>query len=143
MNIRFRDSGFTLFEMLAVIVLLAIAATIVVRSMGMSLSGSKTELIANQLQQSLRRAQLASLASGKVTMVRFDMNRRIFSAGNAKFVRWPESVSLHLTSAKQLGSAIAFYPDGTSSGGHVQVIGAHRSYRLNIDWLTSAVRMVQ
>lgn len=54
----------------------------------------------------------------------------------------PEDVEVFITSARELGidlPAIAFFSDGTSSGGIVTLRSGAHSIQRRVDWLTGAV----
>ena len=38
---------------------------------------------------------------------------------------------------------IRFFPDGSSTGGHITVSGPKLAYRINVDWLTGAIAIVE
>ncbi|MEH6874543.1 MAG: GspH/FimT family pseudopilin, partial [Candidatus Competibacter sp.] len=39
--------------------------------------------------------------------------------------------------------SIRFFPDGSSTGGAITVGGAKLAYRINVDWLTGAIAIVE
>ena len=60
----------------------------------------------------------------------------------------PESLALRLYSAQselssQTTGSIRFFPDGSSTGGAITVSGPKLAYRVNVDWLTGAVAIVE
>ncbi|MCK7491838.1 MAG: hypothetical protein MZW92_09370 [Comamonadaceae bacterium] len=38
---------------------------------------------------------------------------------------------------------IRFFPDGSSTGGAITVSGPKLAYRVNVDWLTGAIAIVE
>ena len=59
-------------------------------------------------------------------------------------MRLPSGMKLGITSAKedQVNShtgRIRFFPDGSSTGGHITLQREQRQWRVNVAWLTGAV----
>ena len=51
----------------------------------------------------------------------------------------PAGVSLAVVAAGGEGAAITFLPDGSSTGGRVELAGAARRVQVGVDWLTGRV----
>lgn len=132
--------GFTLFEMLAVMVLLALFAVLFSSPLQKSLQRNEEIKAVNSLVATLRQAHLRALQSGQVQDVQFDLTRREYTLPGEKKQRWPASMRITLTTAKELGSVCRFFPDGASSGGGVLIQGERR-WSITISWLTGAVEM--
>lgn len=45
-----------------------------------------------------------------------------------------------LHTAEQAGSAVDFYPDGSSTGGNLLLANGSRRWRIDIGWLTGSVQ---
>jgi len=74
--------------------------------------------------------------------------RRFGVSGDPREIKLPDGVALKLYTAQSelLGGAtgnIRFFPDGSSTGGAITVSGPKLAYRVNIDWLTGAVAIVE
>ena len=68
--------------------------------------------------------------------------------GDPREIALPESMALKLYTAQSelLDSAtggIRFFPDGSSTGGAITVSGPKLAYRVNVDWLTGTVAIVE
>jgi general secretion pathway protein H len=77
--------------------------------------------------------------SEKLFMVNVD--ERSYQAPGRKEVSLPEEVDLTLTTARSEMSSenvggIRFFPDGGSTGGHIEMYVNGREYRINVAWLT-------
>jgi len=78
-----------------------------------------------------------------------DLVRRRFAvSGDPREIALPESLALHLYTAQselldQATGNIRFFPDGSSTGGAITVSGAKLAYRVNVDWLTGAIAIVE
>ncbi len=144
-----RQAGFTLLEVLIVLVIgvLLVALTPPLLS-GMS---GATELrgAARQLAAGLRNARNQAVTGQQEAILLLDLaGRRFAVSGDSREVALPNSVALHLYTAQselldgEKGS-IRFFPDGSSTGGAITVSGPKRAYRVNVDWLTGAIAIVE
>lgn len=140
---RQRMQGFTLLEMLAVIVLLGIAASVALSALSRSFGAHPERAVITQLTQTLRRAHIEALSSGSMVAVHFDLQRRQFArqSSHARVHHWPKRVHLRLISGRSIGPEFRFYPSGNASGGRIVVETSHRRQELMIDWLTSQVQV--
>ena len=73
---------------------------------------------------------------------------RFAVSGDPREVVLPESVALHLYTAQselvdQATVGIRFFADGSSTGGAITVSGPKLAYRVNVDWLTGAIAIVE
>jgi len=144
-----RQAGFTLLEVLIVLVIgvLLVALTPPLLS-GMS---GATELhgAARQLAAGLRNARNQAVTGQQEAILLLDLaGRRFAVSGDSREVALPNSVALHLYTAQselldgEKGS-IRFFPDGSSTGGAITVSGPKRAYRVNVDWLTGGIAIVE
>jgi general secretion pathway protein H len=138
----FRVRGFTLIEMLAVIVLIAIAATVT----AVSLHGGRGQLdaTAQRVAAGLRDTRTRAMATSRPQRFTVDLRDHSFAAPGREPRRLPQGASIRVTSAAQdttqAGVArIRFFPDGSSSGGRVVLSDQRRSVMVAVDWLTGAV----
>jgi general secretion pathway protein H len=135
--------GFTLIEMLAVIVLIAIAASVTAVSLRAGSQG-RLQAAAQRVAAGLRDTRTRAMATGKPQWFTVDLRARTFTAPGRDPRRLPADASLHVTSAAEGGTQpgiarIGYFPDGSSSGGNITMGEAHRSLRVDVDWLTGAV----
>lgn len=132
--------GFTLLEMLAVLVMLALVAALLSIPMRHTFKRMGEARTVNAVTSILRRAHLRALSSGTVQTVKFDFEHRRFTLNGGHSHHWPEEMKLTLTTAREAGNAYLFFPDGASSGGHLELDGSAH-WQVNIAWLTGAVQM--
>jgi len=138
-----RSSGFTLIEMLAVIVLIAIAVTVT----AVSLHGrdrGQLDAAARQVAAGLRDARTRAMATSRPQAFTVDLREHSFAAPGRESRHLPAAAAVQVTSAAEdateAGVArIRFFPDGSSSGGRVELSEAHHSVLVAVDWLTGAV----
>jgi general secretion pathway protein H len=77
-----------------------------------------------------------------------DTENRTYQAPNKPMVQLPVGMDVLLTTARseftseQVGG-IRFFPDGGSTGGHVELFVNGREYRVNVAWLTGEATLVK
>lgn len=144
-----RQQGFTLMEVLVALVIgvLLVALTPPLLS---GMSGS-TELrsAARQLAAGLRNARNDAITRQREAVLTLDLAEHRFAvSGDARQVTLPNSVTLHLYTAQSEllddeSGSIRFFSDGSSTGGAITVSGTKLAYRINVDWLTGAIAIVE
>jgi general secretion pathway protein H len=134
------NRGFTLLEMLVVLVLMSIAIGLVGFGLQKGMQSANERKVVAQMVQALRATRAASIVSGRTEETRFDLRGRTFKAPGQPVQRWPEDLGVELNTASQLDSAFAFNPDGSSSGGNLVLFHGERNWRIDIGWLTGSVK---
>ncbi|WP_110686765.1 GspH/FimT family pseudopilin [Salinicola aestuarinus] len=135
------QGGFTLLELLVVIVLVGVAASILAVGIGRGMHAAEERRTLADLVSGLRGARVEAITGGSPVQARFDLAGRRLEVAGQPTVTWPEAFELHLHTARELGAAFAFYPDGASSGGYVEVAHASRHWRIDIAWLTGRTQL--
>jgi general secretion pathway protein H len=135
--------GFTLIEMLAVIVLIAIAATVAAVSLH-GRSRGELQAVAQRVAAGLRDTRTRAMATGKPQWFSVDLRAHAYTVPGRDPRGFPAAATVHVESAAEAGgqrgiARIGFFPDGSSSGGNVTLSEARRSARVDVDWLTGAV----
>ncbi len=141
--------GFTLMEVLVTLVIgiLLVALTPPLLS-GMS---GATELrgAVRQLAAGLRHARNEAITRQQEARLLLNLAAHHFTvSGDARHINLPATVQLHLYTAQSElidrdNGSIRFFPDGSSTGGAITVSGPKLAYRVNIDWLTGTVAIVE
>lgn len=139
-----RQGGFTLLEMIVVIVLVAVALSVVSFSLSTGLDSLRAREAGRDLSLALRAARARAITDGQRTRVEFDVAGRRYQAPGQPVHALPPRMALRLTTpaALRLGQrgSIQFYPDGSSTGGNVMLERDGRAWRVDVAWLTGAVR---
>ena len=146
-----RDAGFTLAEMLVVLALLALAATAAASSFADNRPARVLSTVTDQLVADLQRTRIDAMRLGRMRHLAFDAGQRRWQREGAAPVPLPDGVGLDLTTAGEarLGGGageesgaptIAFLPDGRSTGGRVSLRLGGGERRVEVNWLTGAVR---
>lgn len=137
--------GFTLLEVLLVLVIVAAGYALVVRFTGAGVSGAELKSAARAVAASLRDARGTAIATQESAAMLVDLEKRTLQVGGAGKPRaLPERLELKLYTAQsevqdERRGAIRFYPDGSSTGGRVTVAAGERKLLVDVDWLTGRV----
>ena len=139
MNARASASGFTLLELIMVIALMALALGVLGTGLGRGLQAAHERQALGEIIAALRQTRTQAVLNGAARQLQFDLHARSFQVPGQAARRWPESLAVQLTSAAELGPAVAFFADGSSSGGHLILDRKGRRWRIDIAWLTGHV----
>ena len=132
--------GFTLLEMLVVIVLISIAAGLVGFGLQQGLKAARERQAVGQIVEALRSTRAQAIVSGQSAHTVFDLQALSVQAPGRPIKHWPADLHVTLHTAEQAGSAVAFYPDGSSTGGNLLLANGSRRWRIDIGWLTGSVQ---
>jgi general secretion pathway protein H len=142
-----RANGFTLLEMLAVILLVGIAAAAVSISVTQGLASARVRAASSEVAGALRAVRAQAIVRGQDQ--NFDVDTQANSYRNVKQqdVRLPKGMRVSITSAKEdqpndHTGRIRFFPDGSSTGGRITLQRGKREWHVNVSWLTGQVRVV-
>jgi len=133
--------GFTLVELLVVLVIASLVLALVGTSISRSISGAEMRTAARKLAASLRYTRTRAIISKSEQVFLVDIENRNYTAAERDPVELPEGMNVQLNTARsELTSehvgGIRFYPDGGSTGGYVLLESNERIYRINVVWLT-------
>ena len=137
------QDGFTLIELVVVIVLLALVAAIAVPSAGRLIDLSTPSDDVERLAAALRQARMAAIVEGRPRHVFIDPARRQWRHG--KDVGTFDSIASITTAVPPVGrrengmSSIVFLPNGSATGGRIALSDGHLRRNVTIDWLTGGV----
>ena len=141
-----RPRGFTLIEIIAVIALLALAASTVVFFVSRSLSTQQIKGAGRDLVAALRYTRGQAIVKRKEQALELDVEKRAYRAPNKPEVSLPKDMTMKLLTAAQervdeTTGRVRFFPDGSSTGGRISLIAGEREWQVEIAWLTGEVRM--
>jgi len=142
---RAAQRGFTLLELLMVLVIAAAGYALVVRFTAGGVSGAELKSAARAVAAGLRDARGTAIARQESAALVLDLEHRSFEvSGRGRARSLPERLELKLYTAQseivdEKRGAIRFYPDGSSTGGRVTVASGERRLLVDVDWLTGRV----
>jgi general secretion pathway protein H len=133
--------GFTLVELLVVLVIAALALSLVGTSISRSISGAEMRTVARKVAASLRYTRTQAILSKSEQVFLVDTEKRTFKAADRETEELPEGMNVELNTARseltsESAGGIRFYPDGGSTGGNVRLEANGRVYQVNVAWLT-------
>ncbi|TCI07477.1 type II secretion system protein GspH [Dyella soli] len=136
--------GFTLLEMLAVILLIGIAAAAVAVSVTQGLASARVRAASGELAAALRATRTQAIVHEDERSFDVDTRANTYRASGGEPVRLPAGMRIGITSAKEdqvnvTTGRIRFFADGSSTGGHITLQRERRQWRVNVSWLTGAV----
>ena len=140
-----RQRGFSLLEMLVVIVIIGASYTLLPKLIFSGVSGAELRSNARAVATGLRLTRDAAINTRREAVMTLDLENRAFTVANdSKIHKLHEELNVKLyTSQSDLITdkmgAIRFYPDGSSNGGRVTVSAGGRGFEVDVDWLTGRV----
>ena len=141
------QNGFTLVELLVVLLIGSLMlAVIPPLASGLGLT---TEMrgATRQLAAGLRAARNHAITKQEEAALTLELEQRKFTvSGYARTVDLPDDKGVQVklfTAQSELidedTGRIRFFPDGSSTGGHISLIEGKTEYRVNVDWLTGRI----
>ena len=131
--------GFTLLELLVVMVLIGLIGGIAVPRLSNAFLGPSVRAAALEVAAGLRGARSLAVTTGAATLFRYDPRSRRMTVAD-RVQGDPLADNLEVTFGNpdtgQAFPGVAFFPDGSSSGGRVNLSSGGQSYVVTVDWLT-------
>ena len=163
-----KKGGFTLFELLVVMVIIGFMAALVVPAIGHSLDNLKLKTMTRDVAASLRYARSRAVSEKTICSAVFNPEKRTLTITGEKDLvskndgaeedrtkirsevyRFPENTGVKLDSQEDgttelLPFVIRFFPNGSSSGGEVLLVNArNQRYRISVDFITGLIHVDQ
>lgn len=141
-----RVKGFTLVEVMVVMVIIALVMGLVATSLSSSVSSAEARTATRKLVASLRYTRARAILDKQEQVFQVDIDNRSYQVPGRKQVNLPEGVDVTITTARsevtsEAIAGIRFFPDGGSTGGHIELTVNEREYRVNVAWLTGETSM--
>jgi general secretion pathway protein H len=128
------EEGFTLAELLMVLAILSLVIVTVWPNLART-DRSDMALAQGKILVELRAAQAKAIGQNRDTSVEIDVAERFVNTEAL-----PKSVALKVTfggaSASQNLAVFKFFPDGTSTGGEVELRGSNETRLITVNWMT-------
>jgi general secretion pathway protein H len=139
-----RQAGFTLLEMIIVIAVLGMSLGLVVTRGPMRSQTMEMQATVNQVAQGLRVARSRAIANNAPVRFTVDIPLHSYSIESERPVALPRTVSITMTAVSNETvesrlAAIRFYPDGSATGGRIDLAAGQRVAHIGVDWLTGRV----
>lgn len=143
--------GFTLLELILVLVIGAAASVIVVRMAPDGVRQTELKAAARTVMVGLRQARAEAVAKRRDATITIDLEQKTFTLdgldGTSRVVKFPDKIALKLFTAESelkddKRGSIRFFSDGSSTGGRVTLSAGERQFEVDVDWLTGRVRIL-
>jgi len=139
------SSGFTLLEIMVVMVIAGLMVALVPPLFSGAVSGTRLKGSARDLAIALRESRSKAIIHNTEQLVQLNLNTSHYRIGNGKPLALPENVSMAVelvtgANVEQMAQHVVyFFPDGSSSGELITLSGDQQRYYLQLNWLTGSI----
>jgi general secretion pathway protein H len=139
-------AGFSIIEMVVVVVLVAAVVAIGASAMSRQLPGQRLRESARELAAQLRFTRAQAIASGESQLFTLDANTREWHAGEKRDGKLARDIAIVATGARnetqRAGvAAVRFFPEGAATGGRFLLSHGKAAWQVDVEWLTGEVRV--
>ncbi|MGH8061299.1 MAG: type II secretion system protein XpsH [Pseudoxanthomonas sp.] len=143
-----RAPGFTLLEVLVVLVIIAMATTLAAMTLGGGLDGMRLRSSSKEIAAQLRYTRTQAIATGMPQRFTIDPRGHRWQAAGDRQGKIPRSLGVEFIGAREVQphageGGILFFPDGASTGGRVQLSVKRAMWRIDVSWLTGEVTLAR
>jgi len=140
--------GFSLIEILVVMVFIAVMAGIVSSSMTKSLKKTKLRAASKNLVSALRYTRGQAVVKHEEKTMTFNVEKKTYKAPRKKTVQIPDEMEMYVYTADsevadESKGSIRFFSDGSSSGGWVKLVLGEKIWKVNVNWLTGEISVIE
>lgn len=141
---RTRQSGFTMIELIVVLAVLGLTFGVLVARGPLSSRNLTARNAIDALAGGLRQARAQAIATNRPVEFDVDIAQKSFHIDKAAPVALPADYQLSMTTTtgerrSATDAAIRFEPDGSSTGGRIDLVAGKRRVKIGIDWLSGRV----
>jgi general secretion pathway protein H len=134
--------GFTLIEMVAVMLIIALVAGLVV-SVTTGTGRSQLQAVALKTAALFRRERHSAILTGHSRLVSLDFSSRSFVGDSGDVVAIPRDVVIDVLGTDEQWdgqrAVVRFEPDGASSGAVLRLSREGAGYEIRVNWFTGGV----
>ena len=139
--------GFSLLELLVVMVIMSLLFTLVPPLLSGALPSLTLKATTNDVLQDLKFIRNIAVLQGRKTQVIIDAGDRSYLSGERNHGKpqiLPKDIDIEakdtgLQDADTHNPVIAFFADGSSSGGVITLKNKDKAYSIIVDWITGGV----
>jgi general secretion pathway protein H len=138
--------GFTLLEIILVMAIIALASVLAAAAMGGGFRGMQLRANAQKIASNLRFTRAQAIATGQPQRFVIDPHAHAWHAPKSHHGEIPPKLGIAFVGAREVQSqpgegAIAFFPDGASTGGRIQLTSGKAMWTVDVAWLTGQVQV--
>ena len=137
-----RRAGFSLIEVVAVMLIIALVASLAVTTMPGTGRG-RLKALTLEIAALLRRERLGAVMTGRERRVSVDGEQRVLIGDGGGVVAVPRDVVLDVLGIDALWSGrqavVRFQPDGASTGAVLKLSREQAEYEIRVNWYTGGV----
>jgi general secretion pathway protein H len=144
-RVRPYPAGFTLIELVVVLAIMGLMLALILTNGPMRSPALQTRAAAAELAQGLRAARARAIALNRRVSFLLDLGDHAYRIDNGTPRLLPADIQLAMltiagkASQEQNLGAISFAPDGSSSGGRIELASHGMQLLVGVDWLTGRV----
>ena len=135
-------AGFTLIEVVAVMLIIALVASLAVTTIPGTGRG-RLKALTLETAALLRRERLGAVMTGRERQVSIDGEKRVLVGDGGDVVAVPRDVVLDILGIDALWSGrqavVRFHPDGASTGAVLKLSREKAEYEIRVNWYTGGV----
>ena len=141
-----RPRGFSLIELVVVMVLIAALVGIGAMVIGSAMPGQQLRGAAREIAGQLRFTRAQAIATGREQVFELDVAAKTWRAADQRSGEVPDDIELLVTTAREEQpardvAAVRFFPDGAATGGRIVLKIEEAAWRVDVGWLTGEVTL--
>jgi general secretion pathway protein H len=141
---RAKESGFTLLELLVVLAILALATALIPPFLNGGKDAAAFRSSVREVATALRETRNLAIARNRSETFTVDIGHSQYRVANGAPRSIPKGIAISLLTVTQEviadeTASIRFFPDGSSTGGHVTFVQGKRRSDVLVDWLSGQV----
>lgn len=143
-----RSPGFTLLEVLVVLVIIAMATALAAMAFSGGIDGMRLRSSSKEIAAQLRYTRTQAIATGQPQRFTIDPRGHRWQGPGNRRGKIPQSLGVDFIGAREVQprageGGILFFPDGASTGGRVQLSVKRAAWRIDVSWLTGEVSLAR